>query len=149
MPFTPFHLGPALPIKSFAPRSFSLLIFAASQVAIDIEVVFHLWRDHAHIHQHAHTFLGATIIALILWFLFSRLSPHSHRTVLVSSFLGTYSHIILDCFMHSDMAPFYPLSAYNPILGFLDATSLCLYMGMIGVAFYCLKILKCQKVFSQ
>jgi hypothetical protein len=35
--FTPLHFGPGLAMKSLAGRRFSLMLFAFSQVAIDID----------------------------------------------------------------------------------------------------------------
>jgi len=40
MPFTPFHFGPGLAVKSLAGNYFSFLLFAFTQVVIDLESEF-------------------------------------------------------------------------------------------------------------
>ena len=65
MPITPIHLGPALAAKAIAPRHFSFLIFGITQVAIDSEAAFHLLRGDWPIHRLFHTYLGATLVAVL------------------------------------------------------------------------------------
>jgi hypothetical protein len=42
MPVTPLHLGVGLLGKGLLPRAVSLTAFAASQVAIDVEVAYYM-----------------------------------------------------------------------------------------------------------
>ena len=65
MPLTPIHMGPALAAKAIAPNKFSLLTFGLTQVVIDSEVAFHIVRGDWPIHQHLHTYLGATVVAIL------------------------------------------------------------------------------------
>ena len=65
MPFTPFHMGPGLLIKSVLLRHFSLMLFGFSQVAMDIETLIHILRGDSILHGFTHTYLGATAIGFI------------------------------------------------------------------------------------
>ena len=65
MPFTPFHMGPGLAIKAVGGRHVSLLVFGFSQVAIDIEPLVRIIRGDAVLHGFTHTYLGATLVALL------------------------------------------------------------------------------------
>jgi membrane-bound metal-dependent hydrolase YbcI (DUF457 family) len=59
------------------------------------------------------------------------------RTVFLSAFIGTYSHVFLDSIMHSDVQPFAPLSATNPFFHLIDVGLmhiLCLLAGLVGFA---------------
>lgn len=44
MPFTPFHLGPAVMLKAAVPAEFSAAAFVGTQVAVDSEFLCHLLR---------------------------------------------------------------------------------------------------------
>jgi len=66
MPFTPLHMGPGMFIKAAVPRYFSIIVFGLTQIAIDIEVLWHLIRHDYPFHTFCHTYLGATIIAAVL-----------------------------------------------------------------------------------
>ncbi len=65
MPLTPFHLGPVLPLKLVAPRSFSLGTFAVVQVVIDLEVVYNMVTDAPVLHDRTHTLVGALLVGLL------------------------------------------------------------------------------------
>jgi hypothetical protein len=63
VPFTPFHLGPALLAKGVAPAWFSVTAFAATQVVIDLESLYYLSTHQYPVHRELHTFVGATLAA--------------------------------------------------------------------------------------
>src|SRR5262245_22762510 len=65
MPFTPFHMGPGLAVKAIAGRHFILIVFGFSQIAIDIEPLIRIVRGDAVLHGWTHTYLGATLVAII------------------------------------------------------------------------------------
>lgn len=65
MPFTPFHMGPGLAVKAESGRHFSLMVFGFSQVMIDIEPLVRIIRGDAMVHGFTHTYLGATLIAVL------------------------------------------------------------------------------------
>jgi membrane-bound metal-dependent hydrolase YbcI (DUF457 family) len=54
----------------------------------------------------------------------------------VGAFVGTYSHLLLDSIMHTDVRPMYPLRDVNDLVGIISAEkldALCLALGVIGV----------------
>ncbi|SMF95812.1 hypothetical protein SAMN02949497_3187 [Methylomagnum ishizawai] len=158
MPFTPFHLGPGLALKAVGGRHFSLTLFGAAQVAMDVEPLFHLLRGDAILHGPTHSYAGATLIAfatLALGWPFCRMILAGWNRVaglrglgglrvaaeigripaLTGAFLGTYSHVFLDSLMHADMRPWWPFAAGNGLLhaipvGWLHL--LCLGLGGVG-----------------
>jgi hypothetical protein len=158
MPVTPLHMGPAMVVKGALGARFSLLVFGFSQVVIDLEPLVGILRDDPELHGFTHTYLGATLVALGAMFagrpfcqwLLRRFqadpgSPplvwlHGPDTIswgaaALSAFLGTYSHVFLDSFMHADMKPFAPWSSANPQLLAVSVDGLqlgCLLSGVAG-----------------
>ena len=120
MPFTPYHFGAGALAKSIAPRHFSFTAFAVSNVLIDVEPLVRMLGllDDTILHGPTHTFPGAVVIAALtlpavrLWdraaaaLRLSGLRPPAVPTwmVLTSALVGTVSHVILDSWMHADMA---------------------------------------------
>ena len=47
VPFTPFHMGPALALKAVSGQYFSVLVFGIAQVAMDIEPLVGMIRNAA------------------------------------------------------------------------------------------------------
>ena len=59
--------------------------------------------------------------------------------VFLSAFIGSYSHVLIDSVMHSDVQPFYPFNLDNIFWGFISVSALhkaCLYSGLIGAVIY-------------
>lgn len=119
MPFTPFHMGPGLAVKAVAGRHFSLMLFGFSQVAIDIEPLVHIIRGDDVLHGFTHTYVGATLVAVVALFpgrplcqfLLTYWAPSpdsrflqwlrgpkviSWPAAIAGAFVGTYSHVFLD-----------------------------------------------------
>ncbi len=154
MPFTPFHMGPGLLIKGLLQGAFSLMVFGWTQIVMDIQPLIVLLSGEGHLHGFSHTYIGATVLAIFsaitgkylsqfgLWVLKIESSLHNNITwkvVLISAFIGSFSHVLLDSIMHADVEPFYPLTLANPFLSLVDVELLhkaCIYMGMIGAALY-------------
>jgi len=158
MPFTPFHMGPGLAVKAVSGRHFSLMVFGFSQVAIDIEPLVRIIRGDAVLHGFTHTYLGATLIALVsvvvgrpvCQFFLNYWTPDpsspflnwlrgrrfiSWPAAFAGAFVGTYSHIFLDSIMHSDMQPLAPLSDANTLLHVVSLEGLhllCVLSGVLG-----------------
>src|SRR4051812_5861563 len=137
MPFTPFHFGPGAAIKALIPKHFSFTVFCFAQVATDCETAYYIIRAELPFHRFFHTISGATLVglgsvlvgrpfcqwALRIWSAwrdapFQRYFPSSPAIPLGSAisgaFIGTYSHLLLDGIMHTDIAPFLPFSPANP-----------------------------------
>ena len=156
MPFTPFHLEPALAVKAAAPRYFSFLTFGLTQVVIDSEAAFYILTSGWPVHRLLHTYLGATLVAVItvvlverairLWNRLAatdrgrilRIEPRIPLVAAVSGALtGGYSHVLLDSIMHSDVRPFAPWSDANALLHLTSAGRLvlaCVILGFLGAA---------------
>ena len=158
MPITPIHLGPALAAKAIAPRHFSFLIFGITQVAIDSEAAFHLLRGDWPIHRFFHTYLGATVVAVLtviagrpllewvarLWNrLFApsaesvfRIEPRMPLAASVSgALIGGYSHVLLDSILYSDVRPFAPLTDSNALFRLTSSSHVvlgCVALGALG-----------------
>lgn len=158
MPFTPFHMGAALIVKSAAQKHLSLITFGIAQIMIDIEPFIGMMRQSDILHGPTHTLWGAITIG----FLVALVSPTICRPILrrynqevttyklrwlsepieptrvaiwSGALWGTLSHIILDSFMHDDMRPLAPFSDANPLLHVIShdgVYQLCVALGVIG-----------------
>jgi len=151
MPVTPFHMGPGIVIKAVAGRYFSLMVFGFSQVAMDVEPLVRIIRGDAVLHGFTHTYLGATLIGLVvvgrpicqLFLNYWTYSPFmnwlrgpkliSWPAAIADAFVGTYSHVFLDSIMHSDMQPLAPLSEVNGLLHVISVGALHLLCVLCGV----------------
>ena len=136
------------------------MIFGITQVAIDAEAAFFLLVDEPPYHRFLHTYLGATVVALLavvigrpllgyafrLWNRLVRAERGSllwvePRVLLVAALsgalIGGYSHVLLDSFLYSDMHPIAPLSDSNAALSVfstLEVYAVCIALGLLGGA---------------
>jgi len=152
MPVTPFHLGVGLVAKALLRGSFSLMVFAWSQVLMDLQPIIALTTGKGEVHGWSHTWIGAIAIGAVAtvtgkpladWVL-RLVAPRTKAAVRVSwwvaagsAFFGTLSHIVLDGFMHSDLHPFAPWSETQPWLGSISYGGvylLCVVLGTLGAA---------------
>lgn len=154
MPFTPFHMGPGIIIKAVMQGSFSLMVFGWSQIIMDIQPLIVLISGEGHLHGFSHTYVGGILLAI-----FSALSGKylsefglfllginrewkikiSWWIAFLSAFIGTFTHVLLDSIMHSDIEPFFPFSTDNIFLGLVSVTTLhklCIYSSVIGGIVY-------------
>lgn len=162
MPFTPFHMGPGLLIKSLLQGFFSLIIFGWAQFLMDLQPLFAMTTGIGKLHGFSHTYVGATLIAvfsalsgkwiygLVRTFVEKTFSDYQQRlfavpnnltsgVCLVSAFIGTYSHVLLDSIMHADVEPYYPFSPENGLyllLGIGGLYKLCLYSALVGAVIH-------------
>ena len=160
MPLTPIHLGPALAVKAAAPRYFNFLTFGVTQVVIDSEAAFYILTSGWPVHRLLHTYLGATLVAVITVVLgrpllerairllnrlaaidrgrILQIQPRIPLVAAVSGALtGGYSHVLLDSILHSDVRPFAPWSDANALLHLTSAGRLvlaCVILGFLGAA---------------
>lgn len=154
MPFTPFHFGPGILIKGLMPRQFSLSTFAMANVAMDVEPLVQLLRNHAQLHGASHTLLGAAFIGVATALAAPRLIAGTNRLhrkwqthadipiqitrqqAWLSALLGSGSHLLLDATMHHDMLMFLPFSDANPLLHPAWTQNVylaCVLAGMTGM----------------
>ncbi|MEJ2330800.1 MAG: hypothetical protein P8Z33_13300 [Gammaproteobacteria bacterium] len=150
MPFTPLHMGPGVLVKAVFQGGFSLMVFGWAQIVMDIQPLVVLLMADGHLHGFTHTYLGATLLALLsaltgkylcevgLRLLkMLRYVPIRWPVAFVSAFVGTYSHVLLDSVMHADVQPFAPLSTANGLLNFVSPEALqwmCLGTFLLGGA---------------
>lgn len=159
MPFTPFHMGPALAIKAVAGPRFSVLSFGIAQVAMDIEPLVGMLRGTQVLHGASHTYWAALVIAAVVTVMapamgrpllrrWNRELSHyggdwlqtpplrSTAAVAAGAFLGTLSHVALDSVMHADITPLAPWSYGNGLLGLVSIAALhglCTALGVVGI----------------
>ena len=143
MPFTPFHMGPALVVKSIAHRHFSRPVFGVTQVGVDpAALAGHAVTGDLSNHAVPHTLGGATLVAglvagLILLLLrpapdppfrwwnrllgarsgsvWRRGAPVPWRAARPSAPLGGWSHVLLDAATHPELTPLAPFGNANPL----------------------------------
>ncbi|NHI88956.1 MAG: hypothetical protein EAX87_05485 [Candidatus Thorarchaeota archaeon] len=158
MPFTPYHFGPALFIGILLFPFIDLATIMVASVILDLEPLAVILFDlQMPLHAFFHTYLGATIVACglsvslypfrkylneIVSF-FGLKQESSMRHIISASFIGTYSHVLLDSFLYSEMNPFFPLLG-NPfvgLLGFGFVYNLCVVLGVAGFFIYLLRVI--------
>ena len=139
MPFTLIHMGAGLLGKGLAPKSQSLVLFGAIQVAIDIEPGVRMVSGHGELHGWSHNFFGMALIAAIAGYGFSRLAgvklwrytvPQMSRKYIIDTcFWAWITHWILDALCHTDMTPNFVQYA-----GIDTAHGMALVMAVFGIA---------------
>ncbi len=141
MPITPLHFGLLPVIHRVIPAKVSTAAFVLANIVIDIPVVMHLYMDQVHemggpavagsLHSESpHTFLGALVLGILL----ALIHPRT-RAWWLGSILGTLSHVALDMFVHADVAPFAPLTQWNPFY-FESAHAILSVVLTVGLAWF-------------
>ena len=155
MPFTPFHMGPGIFIKALLQGGFSLMVFGWAQIVMDIQPLIVLITGEGRLHGFSHTYIGATLLAILSALSGKYLSEFGLVLIgvaskdkiicigwwvsFLSAFIGTYSHVVLDSIMHGDVEPFYPLYLNNSLFGLVTMAQLhqfCLLSAGIGAVIY-------------
>jgi hypothetical protein len=148
-------MGPGILIKALLQGSFSLMVFGWAQIVMDIQPLFVLVTGEGHLHGFSHTYIGATLLAILsalsgkylseiglkILELSDKLNPVNIAwwVAFVSAFIGTYSHVVLDSIMHGDVEPFYPLSQANSLHGLITMGELhqfCVFSALVGAIIY-------------
>ena len=159
MPFTPYHLGPALLFGLLFLSFIDFPTFLVASLIVDIEpfLVLTLSLNYP-LHGFFHSLLGGTLVAVLLALVThrirGRLSPLlsffkleqkiSFMRILVAVFAGIYIHILLDSRIYTDIQPFYP-STYNPlltagVLAGLDAYIFCIWSFFAALIVYIIRL---------
>jgi hypothetical protein len=157
MPFTPFHVGPALLIYAVFPILDPVaLVFGA--VLVDLEGLFVvLFRLPFSLHGPFHSVVGVFLLLpvfLAATFLTRRLVPqidsllkarpkeYSVRLSVVSGLVGGFSHILLDAPLYSELNLAWPLPQFNLLLNLLSPTliyNFCIIALIIAIVIIALK----------
>jgi hypothetical protein len=158
-------------VKAAIPRHFSIVVFGLTQIALDLEVAWHMSHHEYPFHTFWHTYLGATIIAAGLTVLgkpasqwiktaWNRIAAKCRDaeltvpvpTTRVASFtgasIGAYSHILLDSLFHPDIEPLQPWSPTNGFRCIVDPHGVelvCIVLGVIGLVWFFGRELKMRK----
>lgn len=151
MPITPFHFGPGAAIHAITPKHVSFLAFCSANVLIDIEPLYYMVTGQYPLHRFFHTYIGATIIMVATALIFFVALKLASRVRLPNLFqwqslnavpiwlgaaAGSYSHIVLDSVMHSDMVPLSPFSEANVLYQFVSLGELhlfCVFAALLGL----------------
>ena len=159
MPFTPIHMGPGIAIKAVLQDRFSLMVFGWSQMVMDVQPLISILGADISLHGFSHTLIGASLMGIVAVLSGKYLSelglrilklpsymPIKWSTVFLSSFIGVYSHVMIDSVMHMDVHPFVPFSQWSPFYHFMDIDQLhlfCLVSGMAdGMTYFLYRHLK-------
>lgn len=139
MPMTPLHFAVLAPVNHFAARKVSNGAFIFANLLADLPILLHIYMLEVQelggpvvtgtLHgTPTHTFLGA----LWLGFLVGIIKPNKIDWWL-GAFLGTFTHVLLDMIVHSDVQPFTPFTTGNPfyIEGSHGWLSLLLGIGLV------------------
>lgn len=157
MPFTPFHFGPGILFGILLLRHLDLPALLVASVVVDLEPLIVITTGANYpLHGFFHTFLGGTLVAAVLSLAMYRLSgctsiiarafgirqTPSPRSVAAASFLGVYSHLLLDAPLYGDIKPFFPITS-NPLFfpevaGAIYAS--CAVAFLIGMLAYAARI---------
>jgi len=155
MPFTPYHLGPAigfgLPLRKYV----HLPTFIVANVIVDVEPFLVLVLGSRYpLHGYLHTYISAFFLGIVVGSAMFLLEPYLsplYRSLLLKadngpkrmSFIlagvsGIMLHVTLDSPLYSDIRPFYPFTEnpfYHPAIT-PEIYSFCVWMGLIGMLFY-------------
>jgi len=159
MPFTPFHLGPALLFGLLLYQYLDLPTFLVSNIIIDIEPFIILTRGlpiplHGPFHSYTMSALVSLVTALVMLLvkpvtrpvatLFRLRQESSPLRIFATALLGIYFHVTLDAFLYPEMGLMYPLES-NPLLGLVSINSVYFFCTLclpLGFALYIYRLLE-------
>lgn len=164
MPFTPFHFGISFLFIAIFPYLDIVALFIGSIIP-DVEgisAIFLFPDSNLPLHGPLHSFTGSFILGVLIgicsWELNKILSkkyvdsslafifrPYSFFQSLVSSFIGTFSHVFLDAILYPEMDLFYPLGLGNPLYGLFPFSFpyiFCVIAFLLGFIIVAIKLLR-------
>ena len=129
---------------------------------MDIQLLLKMATGRGSLHGISHTFIGATAIAMFsaitgkyiseyvfVWLdkdftefqrsIFDLPKFISYKVAFLSAFIGTYSHVLLDSVIHSDLRQLFPFSENNALLNLASygqVNKICIYSGIVGAILY-------------
>lgn len=147
MPFTYFHLGPAVLVGLILYHYLDFPTFVAANVLTDWRaalVYLGFWPPprHSWVHTYLGSFLCALIFAGAMIYFRPYLSPileklrlnsnHSSKKIICSALAGVTVHVTLDAFHHPTMNPFYPIME-KPLYGLMSGLEVALFAFSLGI----------------
>lgn len=163
MPVTPLHIGLPGLLSYRWPGRVDIFAAVVGSVLIDLEFFAYVIWDSP-IHGNLHTFAGTIAMALaiiaVTWVLIvpvGRLKewfcwePEADlRSITLGAFIGTFSHIIYDSLIYSDMNPFHPREG-NPLHLESDMASPVIYLvaGVTTLLFLIRYIVRFNGVYKE
>ncbi len=125
MPFTPFHLGPALAFGLPLRRYLHVPTFIVGNVILDVEgLVVIVFGLNYPLHGNVHTFLLAISVGLLLGFVMFKIEepiqpiyrkiqvetnrPLKLRSFLLAGVLGAILHVVFDVFLYQKWRRSFP-----------------------------------------
>lgn len=152
MPFTPFHLGPALLLGVLLCYWVDLPTILATSVLVDVRAVLVVYGPlSGPTHGILTTFVGGTVFALLIGGVALSLPASIQRfgspfrlantvspgPIFTGAVLGVATHVILDATLYTDVQPFWPLQSNPFLLGQFAVPVVyggCLVAGAVGLA---------------
>ena len=150
MPFTPIHMGIAVPVKVVSEKKFNLMIFGWAQIVMDLQPLIVILTHRGQTHGITHTLIGAVVLGLVAavsgkymleiaakivgWRNLEN-GVLSWKIVFISAYFGTLSHVLLDVLIYPDVELLWPFIEGNPLtFGFLslEVIGFCLVCGLVG-----------------
>ncbi len=134
MPFTPYHLGPALLVVLSLYPLLDIPAFILATIVLDLEPFFIiLTGNNLPLHGRFHSLTLGTIVglfaslAVILYRRFGKpinietklKNESTIKKTILTSIAGVWLHILLDAFLYSDLNLFFPLK-WNPLVGLIQ-----------------------------
>ena len=156
LPFTLFHLGPALAIGLPLRKYIHAPTFILANILVDVEplLVLVLGLNYP-LHGYLHTFVFALFLGIALglvMFSLERFLQPVHKLLLletdsksrigafvVAGAFGTMLHVLFDAPLYSDIQPFYPLTTANLMLNIVSSPEVyaaTMWLGVLGVVLY-------------
>ena len=157
MPFTPYHLGPALLVALVLYSILDAPAFIVASVILDIEPLIILIQGHnSPLHGTFHSLTMSIPIAFVLSFIMYALrnvtgslleklnlpQKTNLTKIIYSSLLGVWIHVVFDSFLYSDLTLLYPFK-WNPMLGLVPPNSVyifCIVCSFIAFITYLIRI---------
>jgi len=131
MPFTPFHIGPALLI-------FGILAFidpvalVYGSVLVDLEPIFVMFfLRTGPLHGPVHSVVGVMLLLPLIYvvtvitrrlfpfvdfLLVSKGKKFGYQATVLGVLVGVFSHLIMDSFLYPELNLLWPLPYWNPLL---------------------------------
>jgi membrane-bound metal-dependent hydrolase YbcI (DUF457 family) len=155
MPFTLFHLGPALLLAIPSKQHVHAPTLTLASVALDVEPLLVLVAGLNYpLHGYLHTFASAIVVGAVLGFVMAFLEQTMHplyrllllepevafrkSQFILAGVLGAMLHVLVDSPLYPDIEPFYPLTT-NPLYGLVSSPEvefISLSMGVLGMILY-------------